>query len=218
MEFIALQPPRTGALVYYPGDAQVKAGVYRVVDTDEYNMTEEIIIENSKGRAARSARTMDLLEISEEFLNIPVPEGADGVTFLPSEKALRDFGFSDHRPGYWYYCSRVNDRETLNITIPKEPIGDVKGESVYSYNELVMDEDFGQPAYFGGMVEPYRSTTARRVSAKLNELLLLGLQLQVDPREYAWKAWPEGKPLQGIHRDSVFISHLESGGELQISR
>lgn len=214
MEFIALQPPRTGALVWYPGDSQVKEGVYRVVDTDEYNMTEEIIIENSKGRAARSASVMDLLEISDEFLSIVPPEGTDGVTFLPAEDKLRDFGFTDHRPGYWYYCTRVNARETLNITIAKQPIGDVKGEPVYSYNELVMDEDFGQPAYFGGMVEPYRSEIARRISSSLEKLLILGLQLQVDPREYAWAAWPEGKPLQGIHRDSVFIAHLESGGEL----
>jgi hypothetical protein len=211
MEFIALHPPRIGTLIYYHGDSQLPAGPFRVVDNDEYNMTGEVIIKNSKFSASRSAIDMDILEVSDEFLNMAPAPDTDGVTFLPSEDVLRKFGFTDHREGFWYYSARVDDRETLNITIPKAPFDHIKGEPVYSYNELVMDEDFGQPAYFGRMVEPHRSSIARRVSEVLGNLRDVGIQITVNPEEYAWENWPEAMPILGVSRDEYIISKLEKG-------
>lgn len=64
----------------------------------------------------------------------------DGNTPLLDDATMREIGFTDHREGVWYFCRRVGPDVTVNFTIDKAT-GD--------YSELVMDENFGQPFYYG---------------------------------------------------------------------
>lgn len=128
---------------------------------------------------------------------IPIPDGWDGYTRIPSEEILREAGFTDRIPEQWYYHSRAGSAETLNITIKKAPAGEIDGEEVHIYKELVMDEFFGQPAYFGRMKEAYRTPLTEKLSGLLSTLNSLGLQIEVDPDEYGWDGWPANSPLTG---------------------
>lgn len=123
MEFILFRPPRHGLKVYYESPGGLPhSGVYTVVDTDEYNMAGMVVIEDSEGRGyGVSSADLEIMEDREEFKALALGVDADGVTFLPSEKKLRDFGFTDHRNGYWYYTTRVGSDESFNLTIPKKP-------------------------------------------------------------------------------------------------
>lgn len=105
---------------------------------------------------------------------------SDGNTPILEDAAMRALGFTDHRPDHWYLCKRVGSYETLNITIDKAT-GD--------YDELVMDENFGQPAYYGNMVEPYRSQYRDAVDEHLETLNAAGLTVTVDHRLYG--KWEE---------------------------
>lgn len=211
MEFILFRPPRIGVRVHYSGDSDLPAGPYTVVENDEYNMAEHVVIEAKDGRRfGRSAREMEIIQLSEEFLTTARPSDADGVTLLPSKKKLREFGFTDHREGYWYYSARLGTAESLNVTIPKKKLRKVLGDPVYSYNELVMDEFFGQPAYFGQMKEEFRTAIANELNLVLESLQELGLQIAVDPRNYGWKNWPEDKPITGTYQDDLMIRRLTS--------
>ena len=123
--------------------------------------------------------------------------GWDGITPLPSEERLREFGFTDHSPEYWYYTNRVGSAESINITVSKEPLGLIGGEPVYSYRELIVDEYFGQPAYFGRMRPPVRYEIATKISEQLGMLRDAGLELEIDPREYGWEGWNPANAILG---------------------
>jgi hypothetical protein len=101
----------------------------------------------------------------------------DGTTPVLPDQEMRALGFTDHREGFWYLCREVESRESLNITIEK---------STGDYEELVMDEDFGQPAYYGNMIEPYRSTITQRIDDELARLNAAGLTLAVDHSAYSY--------------------------------
>ncbi len=57
-----------------------------------------------------------------------------------TEQQLKDFGFTDYDPPYWYYCRKLSNNITFNITI-------LKFEPSAFIIELI-DEDFLQP-YIG---------------------------------------------------------------------
>lgn len=104
-------------------------------------------------------------------------EESDGTTTLPPEEKMRELGFTDRREGYWYWCRRVDDKgyTTLNFTINKK---------TGSYTELVMNESFGQPEYYGHMKPKFRDETIAEIEKHLDYLNSNGLQLAVDHRLY----------------------------------
>ena len=83
----------------------------------------------------------------------------DGNTLVLSDKEMVNLGFTDRNNNVWYFCKGIlidnkqrSTSVTLNISIDK-----ITG----NYDELVMDEMFGQPAYYGNMREPYRRACRR---------------------------------------------------------
>lgn len=97
----------------------------------------------------------------------------DGNTPLLDDPAMRAIGFTDHREGYWYWCSGIMSGVTLNISINKATGG---------YSELVMDEMFGQPYYYGGTTFEEKVKTA--VDGFIADLNGHGLTLAVDHSLY----------------------------------
>lgn len=214
MELILFQPPRIGLKVYYhaqEGGAPYP-GVYTVVDTEDYNMVGYVTVEDSNGRGyGVNAKQLEILEYHDDFNALALGVAADSIVFLPSEEKLREFGFTDRREGYWYYSAPVGSNETFNLTIPKEPIGEVLGEPVYSYTESVIDEFFGQHAYFGGMRDDFRYPLAEKISEALRGLLKIGIRVRVHPDEYNWKEWPHGRALWGMSSDQQTMEQLKAG-------
>lgn len=58
------------------------------------------------------------------------------VKILP-EEFMREFGFTDFKEGYWYYCKSVGDETTFNVSINKQDPSDFRID--------VLDENFCQP-------------------------------------------------------------------------
>lgn len=104
----------------------------------------------------------------------------DGITPLLSDEEMRELGFTDHREGYWYWCRSVDKKgyTTLNFTIDK-----LTGY----YEELVMDESFGQPDYYGRAKPEFRDEIISNVDSFVAELNTSGLLLAVDHRAYGCK-------------------------------
>lgn len=102
---------------------------------------------------------------------------AGRVTVLPDAE-MRALGFTDHREGYWYFCTPVGSDVTFNLTVEK-----TTGE----WDETVVDEVFGQPAYYGSMIEPYRTNITKRVDAVVTRLNYAGLDVSVDHNEYKYR-------------------------------
>lgn len=215
MEWIFNRPPRIGVKVFFKSSegGRLSDGIYTVVETDEYDMAGQVVIEAADGqRYGADAEKMEILELHSDFLAMETPEGYDGLTFLPSEATLRAHGFTDHRPSDWYYSDRVGSGESFEITIPKEPVGTVLSEPVYGYIEGVIDEAFGQHAYFGRMRDQFRYPLAEKISSKLSTFLKLGLRLQVNPSAYGWKEWPQTRPLIGLDSDRATLEALRGAG------
>lgn len=206
MEFIHNRPPRLQTKAYFRAKegGRPSSGVYTIVDTDEYAMAGHVVVESAEGlRYGVYGEQLYLLEEHPDFQTL-------GQTFLPSEEKLRAFGFTDRREGYWHYTTRVSSDESFNITIPKEPVGEIDGEPVYRYEELVLDEDFGQPSYFGNLRPELRYAMAEAVSSVLEKTRALGLNVRVNPREYIWLNWPEGRQLIGGYEDQRTLDHIRS--------
>ena len=90
---------------------------------------------------------------------------------------MRALGFTDRRSGFWYYCTRVGSYETVNFTIKKES---------GVYEEVVMDEMCGQPAYYGRMKPAYGIPMRQRVDQIIERLNAAGLTLAVDHTLYGF--------------------------------
>ena len=93
------------------------------------------------------------------------------------EADMRALGFTDHRSGFWYSCIRVGSYETVNFTIKKDS---------GVYEELVMDEMFGQPAYYGKMKPKYGLKIRQNVDQVIAHFDNAGLTLTVDHRLYGF--------------------------------
>lgn len=104
------------------------------------------------------------------------------TTELLTDPTMRKLGFTDHVKSCWYLCVDLGSMMTLNITIDKRS---------GSWTEAVLDEYFGQPAYYGLLREPLRSTTAERIEAEIARLNEAGLNLAVTHEEY-------GHTLEGV--------------------
>lgn len=109
----------------------------------------------------------------------------DGNTAVLSDEEMVNLGFTDRNNDVWYFCKGILFDEkqrsttvTLNISIEK---------ATGNYDELVMDEMFGQPAYYGNMREPYRGNVMNSIDAELAKLNEAGLSIQVDHKLYGVK-------------------------------
>ena len=90
---------------------------------------------------------------------------------------MRALGFTDRVEDHWYYCGRVGSDETVNFTIDK---------NTGVYNEMVMDESFGQPAYYGNMKPAYGIPMRQKVDQIIERLNAAGLTLAVDHTLYGF--------------------------------
>ena len=102
----------------------------------------------------------------------------DGVTPLLTDEEMRELGFTDRREGYWYWSRNVDKYTSLNFTIQKD---------TGYYEELVMDENFGQPDYYGRAKPEFRDKIVSNVNAHIAELNSHGLSLAIDHRAYGCK-------------------------------
>lgn len=97
-------------------------------------------------------------------------------TTLIDEISMRDLGFTDHVERNWYYCSRVGDMTTLNVTISKET-----GE----YTTDVLNEYFLQPEpYYSRMKEKYKNEIINNIDAILEQFKISGLIIQHDHTQW----------------------------------
>lgn len=99
------------------------------------------------------------------------------ATPLPDAE-MRALGFTDHREDHWYYCARVDSDTTLNISIDK---------GTGAWTEDVLDEYFGQPEYYGNMIEPFRTKIRDNVDREVARLNAAGIAVAVDHREYGFE-------------------------------
>lgn len=139
---------------------------------------------------------------------VAIPSRFDGALRIPSESELASLGFTDHNPKQWYYSVPLTKSESFNVTIHKAPIAEDGNGRIYGYEELVMDEYFGQPAYFGRMGNDYRHKLTMKLLGVLAHLKKHGVNIAVDPRDYSWYDWPENTPLTGVEADKKKILEI----------
>lgn len=111
--------------------------------------------------------------------NVTASQTKPAPTARLTEEDFRALGFTDHRPTCWYSCSRVGAGVTLNITISKH---------TGRIDELVMDENFGQPAYYESMVEPHRTSIREAVDTEVARLNAAGIPVVVDHSAYRFSS------------------------------
>lgn len=95
-----------------------------------------------------------------------------------TDSQMRALKFTDRRTGWWYYVTRVGSGTTLDIFINKES-GDYKVD--------VLNGDFGQPEYYGKMLEPYRTSTKEAIDNVIVHMNRSGLNLQINHALYGWE-------------------------------
>lgn len=95
------------------------------------------------------------------------------ITPVLDDAEMRELGFTDHREGFWYYSQSLGDGITFNVSIDK-----ATGE----WSEYVLDEDFGQPYYYGryGLADEIRM----KVDTQVKLLRSHGILVGVDHRGY----------------------------------
>lgn len=101
----------------------------------------------------------------------------DGKTPVLSDEEMRALGFTDRVETRWYLCRGLDKRgdTTLNITIEKDS---------GFYEELVMNEGFGQPEYYGQMKPEWRDLYRDTIDFELAILNKAGLDIHVDHKAY----------------------------------
>lgn len=100
------------------------------------------------------------------------------ITPILDDDAMRQLGFTDHVSTRWYFCRRVGPDITLNITIDK---------ATGTYSEFVMDENFGQHAYYGWMRKDVRDEAIVKIDVFLDKLNQAGLNIELDHQSYGVK-------------------------------
>lgn len=99
----------------------------------------------------------------------------DGKTPVLSDTEMRELGFTDHVNTQWYWCRGIDRYTSFNVTIQKD---------TGFYEELVMDESFGQPCYYGKAKPEYRDLVRDTVDFYVDALNKGGLTITVDHRAY----------------------------------
>lgn len=100
---------------------------------------------------------------------------------ISSEEKMRELGFTDHREGWWYACFRLADRVTLNLSVEK---------ATGAWTEDVLNEDFGQPEYYGLATPEFRDEIISKIDEIISNLGYKGLLFKVDHRQYGVKYGP----------------------------
>lgn len=99
----------------------------------------------------------------------------DGITPLLGDDEMRELGFTDRREGWWYWSRNVDKYTSLTFKIQKD---------TGFYEELVMDEMFGQPDYYGQAKAEFRDKIIAEINQYVALLNDLGLVLAVDHKAY----------------------------------
>jgi len=120
-------------------------------------------------------------------------QNADGLTTLPSEEKLRALGFTDRDPEVWYFSSHLASDIFFTVRVAKRIQDTPLAEELYPYQELIIDNSFGQPAPLGAMNQEFRGVVLQRLVEALRRLRGAGLTVFVDPAEYYWEDWKGGK-------------------------
>jgi hypothetical protein len=98
------------------------------------------------------------------------------MTETPNEAKMRNLGFSDHNKAHWYQCfTLVPGHVTLNLTIHK-------GSG--AWKEDVLNENSGQPEYYGNMVSPHREEIIAKIDAIIADMASHGFPFKVDHEQY----------------------------------
>lgn len=93
-------------------------------------------------------------------------------------KQMRRMGFTDHRPEFWYYTTRVLEDVSFNVRINKE---------TWEIETDILNENFLQPEYYGRMREPYRSAIKWNIDVILDGFKEKGLIIPYNHKEYGWQ-------------------------------
>ena len=83
------------------------------------------------------------------------------------ETKLREAGFTDYYEPYWYYCERLYEEVTFNLTIPKNNLD--------KWYIDVLDELFLQPYPFKSIKTEYARRVERRYNEVIEKLKSLGI-------------------------------------------
>jgi hypothetical protein len=95
-----------------------------------------------------------------------------------TDSDMRELGFTDHREGFWYKGYGLYPNVTLCLTLDKE---------TGTWEELVMNDMFGQPEYYGTGKPKWRNKIMDKIDGIIAELKTHGLPFEVDHREYGYE-------------------------------
>ncbi|WP_159601490.1 hypothetical protein [Agromyces humi] len=127
---------------------------------------------------ANSPAVRDLRAVASRAVSTgirPMTDRWDGETPILDDARMRELGFTDRVVERWYLCARVGPGVTLNVTIQK---------STGQYQEYVLDEDFGQPAFYGTFRAEVRDQVIANVDEEVGKLRAAGLDITVDHTLY----------------------------------
>lgn len=97
-------------------------------------------------------------------------------TSLLNEDSMRELGFTDHVKDRWYYCTRVDDATTLNITIDKE---------TGIYKTEVLNEYFLQPEFYYSMMRMrFKNKIINNIDNVLENFRNAGLVIEHDHTQW----------------------------------
>ena len=105
---------------------------------------------------------------------------ADGITNVLKSRDMKRLGFRNNVEGKWNWCRSLDlqGHVTLNISIDRK---------TGKYEELVMNEAFGQPEAYGLMTPVWRDFYRDAIDLYLRQLKLGGLDIKVRHEAYGCK-------------------------------
>jgi len=139
-------------------------------------------------------------------------QSADGLTLLPSEKKLRKLGFTDRDPEIWYFSAHLATDISFTVRVSKKIDETHLPEGLHPYQELILDNSFGQPAPLGAMSQEFRGEVLKRLIEELRRLRAAGITISVDPAQYYWEEWTSIK-LTG-HDGEELIAAAQNAAEV----
>lgn len=100
-----------------------------------------------------------------------IPDGQ--LDTIPDDLTMYALGFTDRRPGDWYFTRHCGHDISLNVTIDKATL---------NWSEVVIDEVFGQTYHYGHY--PLADGIAAAVDQTVRALNEAGVDIRVDHAAY----------------------------------